>query len=256
MKNADAVRVPILTYHSIDDSGSVISIAPIVFRRQMKWLSENNFRVISLSELADCLNQSDVFGQKTVALTFDDGFQNFYNEAFPILAEYDFTATVFIVTDFCGKNNEWEINSPKIPRARLLSWSEIKELSAAKIEFGAHTRTHPDLTGISAADAAREIRASKCDIENALGCAATTFAYPYGKFNLTVKQIVETTFESAYSTNLGKVQKNSDFFLLERIDAYYLTNQRIFNFLAAQNFDQYLRLRQSLRDFKSFITRN
>ncbi|MGH9947875.1 MAG: polysaccharide deacetylase family protein, partial [Pyrinomonadaceae bacterium] len=81
---AESVNIPILTYHSIDESGSVISTAPETFRRQMKYLSETNWNVVSLKDLVRSLVNKIPTPPKTVALTFDDGFQNFYSAAFPV----------------------------------------------------------------------------------------------------------------------------------------------------------------------------
>jgi peptidoglycan/xylan/chitin deacetylase (PgdA/CDA1 family) len=256
MQVTQKVNVPILTYHSLDNSGSVISTAPEIFRRQMQYLSENGYKVVTLKELINSLSEHHTPFLKTVALTFDDGFQNFLTEAFPVLEEYNFKATVFLVTDFCGKNNDWAGNPPDFPSSKLLSWQEIKELHDYGIEFGNHTRTHPDLTKISESRAESEINESKNAIENALGSEVTTFAYPFGKFNPAVKQIVENKFKAACSTNLGKVQTGSDFYSLERLDTYYLTNPRIFNHLSSNAFDKYMFFRQTMREFKALISRN
>ncbi len=250
------VKVPILTYHSIDESGSVISTAPEVFRRQMQFLSENGYRVISLNELINSLSEHHTPLLKTVALTFDDGFQNFYSEAFPVLQNNDFKATVFLVTDFCGKTNDWQGNPPNLPPSKMLCWKEIKELNKYGIEFGGHTRTHPDLTKISNSQVESEIIDSKAIIEQSLGSEVTTFAYPFGKFNFSIKQSVKRTYQAACSTNLGKVRSGSDFFSLERVDTYYLSNPKMFTQLSSQTFDGYMFVRQIMRDFKALITRN
>lgn len=253
---SQTVKVPILTYHSVDASGSIISVAPEIFRQQMKSLSEAGYKTVSMGDLINSFTENKPILEKTAVLTFDDGFRNFYTRAFPVLEEYGFKATVFLVADFCEKHNDWAGNPANLPRSELLSWREIKELSKAGIEFGAHTRTHPDLTRAAAAEAEREIVESKTIIEDSLGVAVTNFAYPYGKFNGAVKQIAEKTFQAACSTNLGKAARTSDFFALERVDAYYLSNSKIFDSLSSKNFDWYLRFRQSLRDVKSLITLN
>lgn len=256
MQITQKISIPVLTYHSIDESGSVISTAPETFRWQMKFLFENDYRAVSLKELIDDLHAHKTPLSKTVALTFDDGFRNFFEEAFPVLENYDFRATVFLVTDFCGKYNDWEGNPPELSRSKLLGWKEIKELSEYGIEFGSHTRTHKDLTKCLPEKVEAEIIESKSEIENKLGKSVTTFAYPFGDFNGAVKQIAAENFKAACSTNLGKVQAGSDFFALERLDTYYLSNPKIFKKLSATSFDRYMQVRQILRDFKSLIHRN
>lgn len=256
MQVKQKISVPVLTYHSIDESGSVVSTAPEVFRRQMRFLSENRYRVVSLGELTDLLLAHKTPLPKTVALTFDDGFRNFFFEAFPELENYGFGATVFLVTDFCGKHNDWAGNPKQLPRSELLDWGEIEELSEKGIEFGSHTRTHPNLSKIKPDEIKKEISESRYEIEDRLAKKVTSFAYPFGSFNSYVKQTAAENFEAACSTNLGKIGFESDFFALERIDAYYLSNPTILRRLPARSFDRYMRLRQILRDFKSLINRN
>lgn len=250
------VRIPILTYHSIDESGSVISTKAETFRWQMKLLKEARYQVVTLADLIERLRSGEELPDKIVALTFDDGFQNFYATAFPVLDEYGFKATVFLVTDFCEGHNDWGGNPPELPRSALLSWQEIKELSSNGIEFGSHTRTHPDLTKISAEEAREEITGASAVIADATGKKPETFAYPFGKFDAEARQIVEENFAAACSTNLGKVRSESDLFSLERIDTYYLSDPRVFGSLGTRSFDHYMRFRQAMRKLKAFVHRN
>ena len=249
-------KIPILTYHSIDEHRSVISTAPDVFRRQMKSMNAMGLRGISLQTLSRSWTDNNALPKNSVVLTFDDGFENFYTTAFPVLEEYGFQATVFLVTEFCGKNNDWEGNPPNFPPSKLMSWSQVKELSSRGIEFGSHTLTHPDLTRVSEARAKREVVESKATIEDALGRPVTDFAYPYGKFNNSVRQVAAQSFDSACSTNLGKAGADSDLFSLARIDAYYLSRPLIFDSLSSPMFDRYMQVRQAMRDLKATISRN
>lgn len=255
MQATRGLKVPVLTYHSIDESGSVISTAPDVFRRQMKSLKDSGFTAISLAELASVLADGGEVPPKTVSLTFDDGFHNFYTSAYPVLRECGFSATVFLVSDRCGKFNDWEDDHGLLPGSRLLSWKEVGELAENGIEIGSHSRTHPDLSRMSAADAMREIVDSKTEIENHIGRPVTTFAYPYGRYNAGVRKSAEEHYAAACSTNLGKVHLGSDLHSLERIDAFYLSNQIIYESLESALFDQYLHIRQALRKFKSAFYR-
>lgn len=249
------LKVPVITYHSIDNSGSVISTSPVVFRRQMKHLADGGHRVVSLGELVGSFKTGTKLPAKPIVLTFDDGFGNFYTEAFPVLSEYGFSATVFLVTDYCGKVNDWPGNSDEIPRSKLLSWHEVRELDRHGIEFGSHTKTHPDLTRLAAKEIEQEIVGSQADIENAVGRKAATFAYPFGWKNETVKRIVANFFDAACSTELGKVSAASDLYSLCRLDAYYLSNQRLFEMHGSTIFDNYMRIRQALRSVRHSFQR-
>lgn len=251
MIKEDENRGSILTYHSIDSTGSVISTAPEIFRRQMQILREQNYTVLSLAAIAEILERKEKLPLRSVALTFDDGFRNFYETAYPILAAFELPATVFLVTDFCGGFNNWAGNPPQLPQGKLMSWREIKNLSARAIEFGAHTRTHPDLTGISEQNASREIIESKEIIEDRIGREVTAFSYPYGKFNVAVKKIAERNFRAAVSVKLGTVGSASERFALNRVDAYYLQDPRIFRLLSSRGFEHYLSFRQKMRDLKA-----
>ena len=221
----------------------------------MERLSEAGREVVTLNHLVESRNKETSLPPKTVVLTFDDGFQNFYTTVFPVLQEYGFKATVFLVTNHCGGYNDWSGNPPRFPRSKLLSWGEIKQLSDHGIEFGAHTRTHPDLTRIDAERVENEIIGSKRKIEDFIGRETRTFAYPFGKSNSSIKRVVEKNFAAACSTDLGKVRRESDFYSLERIDTYYLSNPLIFNSLSSKTFDRYMRVRQSARDLKALIER-
>lgn len=249
-------KIPIITYHSIDDSGSVVSISPSVFRRQMKYLSGAGYSTMPLRGLVSEFKNGHNLPEKPVVLTFDDGFKNFYSHAFSVLSEYNFCATVFLVTDFCGRHNDWGGNPPELPRSELLSWSDIKDLNDAGIEFGSHTKTHPDLAKLSRAEAEAEIVASKQTIEDALGRETMTFAYPFGRYNEFVKNIAASNFGASCSVRLGKVTTRSDLSSLKRIDAYYLKNQKLLEMMSSPAFDRYMSFRQTLRSVKSFVSGN
>ena len=245
--------VPILTYHSIDESGSIISTSPQVFQRQMRHLDEAGYRALTLGEFAALQNAGRSLSNKLVVLTFDDGFRNFYTDAYPILALHNFKATVFLVTDLCGRYNDWPGNPRDLPRSALLDWAEIRELSEAGIEFGSHTRTHADLTRLTPNEIRDEMIDSANEISDRLGRKVSTFAYPYGRMNGEARRIAFETFAASCSTNLGKVGRGFDKAALNRIDTYYLSNQRLFEMMPTATFDNYLRVRHAMRRVRSIL---
>jgi peptidoglycan/xylan/chitin deacetylase (PgdA/CDA1 family) len=249
-------RIPIITYHSIDNSGSIVSTSPDTFRRQIAALSAEGYRSRTLAELAEDVQAGNWPDPKTVILTFDDGFENFYSEAAPVLSEYSFSATVFLVTSKCGEFNEWSGNPDNLPKSRLLSWDQIRELSDSGFEFGSHTMTHPELTTISPEASEIEIRQSRTVIEDAIGRPVVSFAYPFGRFTPSVRQLVEETYATACSTNLGRIKPGSDMHALERLDAYYLSNPRSLEHLGSRWMDGYFSFRQLLRNVRGSVTRN
>jgi peptidoglycan/xylan/chitin deacetylase (PgdA/CDA1 family) len=219
----------------------------------MKYLSDAGYDAITLREFVAMLKSETLLPVKTVVLTFDDGFRNFYTEAFPVLSEFNFRATVFLVTDFCGGHNDWSGNPKELPRSELLDWKEIRELDETGIEFGSHTKTHPDLTRLSTNDMTTEMLDSKAKISYALGRDVSTFAYPYGRSNHEVRRIALENFDASCSTNLGKVSAGHDRASLNRIDTYYLSNQRLFEMLPTAAFDNYLFFRRAMRKVRSVL---
>ncbi|REJ78252.1 MAG: polysaccharide deacetylase family protein [Acidobacteria bacterium] len=241
----------IITYHSIDDSGSVISTSPDVFRRQIANLSEQGFLSKTLREYYGEADSGRNGAGRSVIVTFDDGFRNFRTKAFPVLKEFGFKATVFLVTDFCGKHNDWEGNPQELPRQELLDWEEIRDLAGEGIEFGGHTRSHPILPELAKARIEEEIGGCRQTLEQELGRDVVSFAYPFGKFDSRVKDSVRKHFGIACTTSLGRVGHRSDLLELNRIDSYYLSDPASMEKLFTKSFGGYLFARQRIRDLKS-----
>ncbi len=247
------MRIPILTYHSVAETNSIITISPKMFKRQMSFLRNNGYKSLTLTELINVLQKKEALLEKTFVITFDDGYQDIYTEAFPIMEEFGFKGTVFLITDYIIKERRQLGNSSADDRESYLSWIEIKEMNKYGIEFGAHTVTHPDLTNIPFYQADREIRDSKIEIENKLGVEVSCFAYPYGKYNASIKKTIQNYFTVACTTKLGKVRSYHDPFELKRIDTYYLSNYRFFTRLPTHTMDLYLYIRQIFREFKEIF---
>lgn len=241
--------LPILTYHSLEDSGSVISTSPSAFGMQMKYLAQNGYQSLSLAEAVVFIDERKPFPAKAFVMTFDDGYQNNYTRAFPIMREFGFKGTIFLISAYCEKS--WPGDGSSLEARPMLSWSEIKEMHKYGIEFGAHTSTHPDLTRIPIGQAEWEVRQSKEAIQDRLGTEVTTFAYPYGRLNAIVREIARGQFRAACSTRLGRVEVADDPFSLKRIDMYFLSDFRFFSKLATTRLAWYLAFRQVLRDLKS-----
>jgi len=247
--------LPILTWHSIDEKGSVISTAPSLFRKQIEFLKKEGFQMLSISEILDSIGNGMPLPEKAIAITFDDGYHNIYSEAFPILKQYGCKGTVFLVTDYCGRISNWSGKRSSANRLPLLSWKEIEEMSDWGMEFGAHTATHPDLTRLPVQEAEKEIRQSRLAIQNHLDKEPVVFAYPYGKFNAEVKELVRRQFRAACTAILGSNINYHDPYALERIDMYYLSRERVYRSLTSRALLNYLKVRQFFRDVKAFFER-
>ncbi len=241
--------VAILTYHSLDESGSVLSTEPDLFAEQMRILHESGVKVIPLSAVRDVLG-GGLDSQRCLAITFDDGFMNLYHNGFPVLLRYGFPATVFLVTDYCGKENDWPSQPRAVKRWPLLGWREIDEMAAAGITFGAHTRTHPDLRTLAPKQVKEEILPSKKSLEDALGRSVDLFAYPYGVYNERVRKISQELFSLCCSTKLDFVKRESDLFSLERLDMYYFRSSIFFGHLFSRRTKTYIHLRRWARNLR------
>ena len=244
-------RISILTYHSIDNTGSIISTTPNKFRAHMQHLKNTASNVISLSEIVSSIRKNRPLPPKSVAITFDDGFKNFHHIAYPIIKEFEFTATVFLVPGYCGKANKWNKLPKGIPSIDLMNWNEIVELAKSGIDFGAHTVNHPNLSKLPFDSTVQEIVDSKSMIETHLGKDVLFFAYPYGRFNHKIKSIVEGEFFGACSTNLGFVSSKSDIYLLPRVEMYYFSRNNLFRYFGTFFFHLYITFRSLLRSLRS-----
>ena len=123
--------------------------------------------------------------KKAVYLTFDDGYLSFYDTVFPTLVAEDIPATLFIITDYVGRCNDWEVTF-RVNQRRHLGWDQIREISAAGIEIGSHTRIHRDLTRLSSDELQGELEDSRKILEEHTGKEVTSLALPFGAVNLDV----------------------------------------------------------------------
>lgn len=207
----------ILTYHSVDPSGSVISIHPDAFRSHVRWLASGSVRVVSVSRILELHSDEDA-----VAITFDDGFRNFASIAWPMLRQHELPVTLFVVTDYVGDTNAWNPRSasttPKLP---LLDWDALNRLADEGVELGSHTRTHPRLDGLSRSRLLDEIEGSADRLEARTGVRPKTFAYPYGVFGDPACDLVAESYELGLTTELRTLTSSESRDRLPRLDMYY-----------------------------------
>ena len=173
-------------YHNIaipPHRGSLRSlyVTPRMFRFQMRYLRYAGFKVVSLHEIIQFID-GDGTDEKLVALTFDDGYQDFYENAYPALKAHGYPSTVFLVADLIGKENLWDYKERGI-RKRLLDWNRIVEMKNHGVIFGSHSKTHPFLSKLSDAETAHEIKGSKDAIEERLDMPVQFFCYPSRDYN-------------------------------------------------------------------------
>ena len=245
--------VLILTYHSLDESRSVISTSPAIFRRQIEALHARGFSGISLGALLRGWHQGEALPERPVVVTFDDGFGNVLDQAAPVLREHDFGATLFAVAAYCGKTNDWPGQSSKVPRLPLLSSSGLKEWCDAGFELGSHTSTHPNLARCSDELAEREIADSRKMLEDQIGHPVSTFAYPYGTISRTARKIVAKTYAGACGVEHRKARRRDDPHQLPRIDTFYVRNPWLSDMLGGGLVDMYLGARGAGRAIRGML---
>jgi peptidoglycan/xylan/chitin deacetylase (PgdA/CDA1 family) len=241
----------ILAYHSIDDSRSPISLTARGFEAQLDWLASNDVRVVGLTDL---LALPD--GDGAVALTFDDGFASFGAEAWPRLRERGLPATLFVVTGRVGKSNRWSGSGfLPVPEMPLLDWRALEALVAEGVEIGAHTRTHPDLRTISGPELEDEVVGAAGEIEERLGVAVRSFAYPYGVLSPAATAAVRTRFDAACTTEFRALRRVEDPCLLPRLDAFYFQSAGSRLPWGSAALGGYVRLRAGIRTVRPLLHR-
>jgi peptidoglycan/xylan/chitin deacetylase (PgdA/CDA1 family) len=235
-----AHRLPILTLHSIDDAGTVISFPRELLQDGLERLQAHGHISIALSEALAHIHRVEPFPDRSFVITFDDGYRSVFEEAFPILQQFGMTATVFLTV---GKPSQRKMSGriPSLFARTMLSWDEIRAMHLAGISFGAHTLTHPKLPRISHEAMRCEIHECKAVIEDELGTAVDSFAYPYGCCNALVKQVVEEFFGCGCTDELGLVNVAGDPYALPRIDGYFLRHKKLFDLMTTQAFSFYIR---------------
>jgi peptidoglycan/xylan/chitin deacetylase (PgdA/CDA1 family) len=250
-----SARLPILMYHSISDVAEQnvapyyrVRTTPRRFAEHMQWLANLGCRAVSLSEgLAwlDNFTQEKAPGlhalspktqnaesppqEKLVAVTFDDGFQDFRTAAYPVLHKYGFTATMYLPTAFIAEQRK------SFKGIACLTWREVRELAAAGIEFGSHTVNHPQLVDLAWPDIEAELRDSKSTLEQELGQPVHSFAYPYAfpqenlRFASRFRMALETEgYASCVTTGIGRPDALSDRLHLPRLPANSADDRRLF----------------------------
>ena len=213
-------------YHSISENEESCvppyyrtCTAPEVFKRHLATIKAAGYRGVDLSTGLAWLRSPTLSGQIPIALTFDDGFHDFYTDAFPILNEFGYTASVALATSFIGNGLRHSFRS-----RNCLTWNEVKELSDCGIEFSSHTVTHPQLSALDWSQINGELHDSKHEIEHHLGKVVDGFTYPYA-FPVTdkpfVNRLCETLIDIGYAscatTVIGRMLFDDNGYILKRL---------------------------------------
>lgn len=217
--------IPILMYHSVSNDIQPglhpyyqTSTSRQTFAAHLKFLSDHQYAVVPLREAVTRFQNRGCSKERAVAITFDDGFADFYNEAFPILQAYGFPCTVFLPVAFVD-GDDMSFKSKK-----CLSWDQVRELKRHGVTFGSHTMTHPQLAGLTEQAVKDELERSKNRIENELQESVESFSYPFAfpqedsAFINRLKTFLEDAgYSYGVTTKIGIADVNDDRFFLRRI---------------------------------------
>lgn len=200
--------VAVLNYHQINDvDENALTVKVKDFEDQMRYLSENGYNAITPKEMAEALKNNEPFPDKTVIITFDDGYQDNYENAYPILKKYNLKATIFVITDFVSLYPNY------------ITWDEAKEMqNSGVIDLESHTMDHLNLLKIDKNEARLQLAGSKMWLEKHLKKPIKFIAYPEGDFNEDIKNMLkDLEYEGAFTVNYGLVSKDSDPFEMPRV---------------------------------------
>ena len=193
--------LPALLYHRVGDpipgTHPDLTVSVETFTRHLRWLSRRGYTGITPTEWNEWRLGRRLLPRKPILITFDDCYADLTYSALPILRSYGFCATVFVVTQRVGELNDWD-GEGGARLGRLMTAGDILRWSRAGIEFGAHGRTHCDLTTLAASEMTQEVVGSRTDLEQILDKPVRAFAYPYGKHDATSLGSVSSTFDAAF----------------------------------------------------------
>jgi peptidoglycan/xylan/chitin deacetylase (PgdA/CDA1 family) len=211
--------VPVLAYHRICDpppDGDPLRLCtpPRDLERILRYLKSRLYRFVSFDEAVDVMTGERPRAGRLVCLTFDDGYEDFYTNAFRLLHAYDVPATVFLVSGCIGDTNRWD-ESYRLAPAPLMTRQQVRELAVCGVDFGSHTISHPRLTRLSVPEQEHEIAGSKRALEDLLGRPVRSFCYPHMDHDERVRAAVR---EAGYASACGGEQAENSRYLLHRIN--------------------------------------
>jgi peptidoglycan/xylan/chitin deacetylase (PgdA/CDA1 family) len=215
--------IPVLMYHRIvadapAQSQHGVWVTAEKFESQLASLQKRGFSAITFRQYHNFRNGRTSLPPKPIILTFDDGYEDNYAIALPLLRKYRSTAVIYMVADNKRRTNYWDADEPQVP---LMAVEQMREMAQAGIEFGSHTITHARLTKISLAAARKEIKESKLRLERMLGQEVVSFAYPYGALNESCKKLVEEAgYRYAAAADSGPMNLAADFYEIRRIQVF------------------------------------
>jgi peptidoglycan/xylan/chitin deacetylase (PgdA/CDA1 family) len=229
----------VLTFHSVDDSGSVLSFPTSAFRNLVELLAEAQTPVLAFPELLQ--------SQEGLTFTFDDGMRTVHQHALPVLRHHGFPAHVFLTTGHVGKDMTWPSGHGRLQAFDILGWREVDECLRSGFRVECHTVTHPDLRELSSTGIIDECCGADDEIERQTGQRPTLFAFPFGHFDDRVRSLLAPRYAGCFTTRLGYFGRAEDLTRIRRLDSYYLQSSVWYKHLFATTTRGYIASRALIR---------
>jgi peptidoglycan/xylan/chitin deacetylase (PgdA/CDA1 family) len=216
-----AEYLPVLMYHRVATDGPAdlarYRTAPAAFAEQMRWLRHHGYHAVTSAEIVSHLAGGRPFRGRPVVISFDDGYRDFRDAAWPILRAHDFLAEVMVVTDRVGGAADWDAEYG--PTARLMDWTDIQALALAGVRFGSHMASHSHMAALSTRQIALEAARSRALIERTLGEPCISIAAPFGEASDRFVRIAEGCgYKAGFTVDPGFAGLGSDPLRLPRIE--------------------------------------
>lgn len=218
----DNSGVPILCYHSIADDASTngpITLSKDKFKEHLQLISDEGYTTLTISQLNNYILNNKAIPEKSVVITFDDGYMNNYTNAFPLLKEFNMNATMFVISGYSITNNA--------PHSGFMTAKEIKEMSDYGIDIQSHTVSHFELATLPYEQQLKELTDSKITIEKLTGKPVNSIAYPLGSYNEDSKKAcLDAGYSMAFTIKRGYANRDDNQFELNRICIDYTYSPR------------------------------
>ena len=201
------VGVPVLYYHSVDPSeANEVIISPEKLKEQLTFIKNSGYTTLTISELNNYILNNTPIPEKSIVITFDDGYADNYINAFPILKELDIKATIFVISNFTDKDGYY------------MTSQQIKEMSDYGIDIQSHTASHSHLNQLTYEEQLSELKTSKEKLESIIGKPIISVAYPFGDYDdNTILASEEAGYSLAFNTNKGLADRDDNPLNLNRI---------------------------------------